>query len=53
MLTVFADGTIRIFIANSMQEDAPSMYSNALALVWDDVKEDIDNRKVTIAFNFE
>ena len=53
MLTVFADGTIRIYIANSMQEDAPTIYNNAMALVWDDVKEDIDNRKVTIAFNFE
>ena len=53
MLTVFADGTIRILIANSMQEDAPSMYSNALELVWDSVNEEIDNRKVTIAFDFE
>ena len=50
ILTVFSDGTIRVVIENQLEDI--TAYNVPIQFVWDDVKEEIDNRKISISFNF-
>ena len=52
ILTIFADGTIRINVENKLEDVSASAYTHTFKFEWDSVNEEIDNRKVTIAFDF-
>lgn len=49
---ILSDGTIRIIVQNNVYTDS-GKHQHAIQFVWDSVNEEIDNRKVTIAFDFE
>ncbi len=51
LLTVFSDGTIRVVIENKLEDI--TAYNHPIKFVWDSLDEEIDNRKITIAFDFE
>ena len=50
ILTILSDGTVRAVVATTMQDD--SQHPHAINFEWDSKDEDIDEREVTIAFDF-
>lgn len=52
IVTILADGTIRIILMNKLDSQV-TYWTHAISMVWDDEIEEIDStRKVTINFDF-